>query len=145
MEKNKWYSHTITIVSPMEVFFKFFLVLAGLCIAVRFGYFEDTSNVPVGTVTETKISAKDRMSDKERKESERAYQAASRDCKNKDDMIERGSTLLQISHSFNFKTGSCEQAKTLWTDQDGDFWRNPEYLSKGVIVKTYTLPTNPYY
>lgn len=129
----------------MEDFFKFILVIVALCIAVNAGYFEDTSNVPAGTVIETKISAKDRMSDKERKESERAYQAASRDCKNNDDMIERGSTLLQISHSFNFKTGSCEQDKTLWTDQDGDFWRNPEYLSKGVVIKTYTLPTNPYY
>ncbi|UXZ22883.1 hypothetical protein KZH41_01210 [Pseudomonas sp. YeP6b] len=129
----------------MEDFFKFILVLVGLCIAVRVGYFENTSNVPVGTVIETKISAKDKMTDKERKESERAYQAASRDCKNKDKFNESGSTLLQISHSFNFKTGSCEQAKTLWKDQDDKFWRNPTYLSKGVIVKTYTLPTNPYY
>ena len=129
----------------MEDFFKFILVIVALCIAVNAGYFEDTSNVPVGTVIATKISAKDRMSDKERKESERAYQAASRDCKNKDDMIERGSTLLQISHSLNFKTGSCEQAKTLWTDQDDKFWRNPNYLSKDVVIKTYSLPTNPYY
>lgn len=129
----------------MEDFFKFIVVIVALCIGVNAGYFETTSNVPTGTVIEQKISAKDRMTDKERQESVRAYQAAARDCKNKDEFNERGSTLLQISHSFNFKTGSCEQAKTIWTDQDDKFWRNPNYLSKDVIIKTYTLPTNPYY
>lgn len=129
----------------MEDFFKFTVVIVGLCIGVNAGYFETTSNVPTGTVIEQKVSAKDRMTDKERQESVRAYQAAARDCKNKDEFNERGSTLLQISNSFNFKTGSCEQAKTLWTDQDDKFWRNPNYLSKDVVIKTYTLPTNPYY
>lgn len=129
----------------MEDFFKFILVLVGLCIAVRFGYFEDTSNVPVGTVIETKISAKDKMTDKERKESERAYQAAANDCKNKDSFNESGSTLLQTSHSFNFKTASCEESKTLWTMKDQDLWRNPNHLSQDVVIKTYTLPINPYF
>lgn len=129
----------------MEDFFKFIVVLGALCIAVNVGYFDTTSNVPAGTVIENKVSAKDRMTDKERQESERAYQAAARDCKNKDEFNERGNTLLEIRHSFNFKTGSCEQAKTLWTDQDVKFWRNPVYLSKDVIIKTYKLPTNPYY
>lgn len=129
----------------MEDFFKFIVVIVALCIGVNTGYFETTSNVHTGTVIEQKVSAKDRMTDKERQESVRAYQAAARDCKNKDEFNERGSTLLQISHSFNFKTGSCEQAKTLWTDQDDKFWRNPNYLSKDVVIKTYSLPTNPYY
>lgn len=50
----------------MEDFFKFILVLVSLCIAVNIGYFENTDNVPVGTVIETKISAKDKMTDKEK-------------------------------------------------------------------------------
>lgn len=129
----------------MNDFFKFSFVLLALCIAVNAGYFETTSNVPAGTVIENKVPSKDRMTDKERQESVRAYQAAARDCKNKDTINERGSTALEISHSFNFKTGSCEESKTLWTMQDGDFWRNPEYLSKAVVIKTYTLPTNSYY
>lgn len=129
----------------MEDFFKFILVLAGLCIAAKFGYFENNSNIPTGTVIETKTSAKDKMTDKERKESERAYQQAAKDCKSKDSFNESGSTLLQTSHSFNFKTASCEESKTLWTMKDQDFWRNPNYLSRGVVVKTYTLPKNPYY
>lgn len=129
----------------MEDFFKFIVVLGALCIAVNVGYFDTTSNVPVGTVIENKVSAKDRMTDKERKESVKAYQAAAHDCKNKDELNERGSTALEISHSFNFKTGSCEESKTLWTMRDEDFWRNPEYLSKDVVIKTYALPTNPYY
>lgn len=129
----------------METFFKFSLVLVALCIAVRLGYFESNSNVPAGAVVETKISAKDRLTDKERKESIRAYQAAAKDCKNKDEFNERGSSLLQISHSFNFKTSSCEESKTLWTMQDENFWRKPEYLSSDVVIKTYALPTNPYY
>lgn len=129
----------------MEDFFKFILVLVSLCIAVKVGYFENNDNVQIGTVIETKISAKDKMTDKEKRESERAYQSAARDCKNKDEFKEKGNTLLEIRHSFNFKNGSCEQAKTLWTDQNVKFWRNPIYLSKDVIIKTYTLPTNPYY
>lgn len=129
----------------MEDFFKFIVVIGALCIAVNAGYFETTSNVPTGTVIENKVSAKDRMTDKERQESVRAYQAAARDCKNKDALNERASSALEISHSFNFKTGSCEESKTLWTMQDGDFWRNPEYLSKDVVIKTYSLPKNPYY
>ena len=129
----------------MEDFFKFSLVLALLCIAVKAGYFENASNVPVGTVIETKVSAKDRLTDKERKESIRAFQKAANDCKNKDSFDERGSTLLQTSHSFNFKNGTCEEAKTLWTLKDEGFWREPEYISKGVTVKSYSLPTNPYF
>lgn len=129
----------------MEDFFKFSLVLVLLCIAVRAGYFENASNVPVGTVIETKVSAKDRLTDKERKESIRAFQKAANDCKNKDSFDDRGSTLLQTSHSFNFKAGTCEEAKTLWTLKDEDFWREPEYISKDVTVKSYSLPTNPYF
>lgn len=129
----------------MEDFFKFSLVLFALCVAVRFGYFETHDTAPVGTIIETKISAKDRLTDKERKESVKAFQKAANDCKRKDSFDERGSTLLQTSHSFNFKTGACEEAKTLWTLKDGDFWREPEYLSKRITVKRYSLPTNPYF
>ncbi|WJM91618.1 hypothetical protein QDY63_01460 [Pseudomonas brenneri] len=129
----------------MEDFFKFILVLVSLCIAVNVGYFENTDNVPIGTVIETKISAKDKMTDKEKRESERAYQAAARDCENKDTMLVEGSTLLQTKHSFNFKTSSCEASKTRWKELDGGFWRNPTYLSRDVVIQTYTLPTNPYY
>ncbi|WP_411101170.1 hypothetical protein [Streptomyces sp. x-45] len=129
----------------MEDFFKFSIVLIALCIAVRLGYFDSSGNVPTGTVIEAKISAKDRLTDKERKESIRAFQMAANDCKSKDSLDERGSTLLQTSHSFNFKTGTCEEAKTLWTLKDEDFWREPEYMSKGITVKSYSLPTNPYF
>ena len=129
----------------METFFKFSLVLVSLCVAVKLGYFKDTSNIPIGTVIENKISAKDKLTDKQKKESVRAFQLAAMDCKNKDEMKEQGSTLLQISHSFNFKTQSCEESRTLWTEQDQELWRNPNYLSRGVVIKTYTLPTNPYY
>ncbi|KFE55336.1 MULTISPECIES: hypothetical protein [Pseudomonas] len=128
----------------MEDVFKFFVVLGALCIAVNTGYFKN-NDVQQGTVIEAKISAKDRLTDKERKESVKAFQNAANDCKSKDSYNERGSSMLQISHSFNFKSGSCEESKTLWTMQDENFWRNPEYLSSNVVIKTYTLPTNPYY
>ena len=128
----------------MEDAFKFLVVLGALCIAVNTGYFKN-NDVQQGTVIEAKISAKDRLTDKERKESVKAFQNAANDCKSKDSYNERGSSMLQISHTFNFKTGSCEEAKTLWTMQDDIFWRNPEYLSRGVVIKTYTLPTNPYF
>ncbi|WP_148051163.1 hypothetical protein [Pseudomonas fluorescens] len=129
----------------MEDLFKFTIVLAALCIAVRFGYFESNSSVPAGTAIETKISAKDRLTDKERKESILAFQKAANDCKSKDSYNERGSSMLQISHSFNFKTGSCEEAKILWTLKDDNFWRNPEYISSGIVLKSYSLPINPYF
>ncbi|MDB1109046.1 hypothetical protein [Pseudomonas extremaustralis] len=128
----------------MEDVFKFFVVLGALCIAVNTGYFKN-NDVQQGAVIEAKISAKDRLTDKERKESVKAFQNAANDCKSKDSYNERGSSMLQISHSFNFKSGSCEESKTLWTMQDENFWRNPEYLSSNVVIKTYTLPTNPYY
>ena len=128
----------------MEDVFKFFVVLGALCIAVNTGYFKN-NDVQQGTVIEAKISAKDRLTDKERKESIRAFQMAANDCKSKDSLDERGSTLLQTSHSFNFETGTCEEAKTLWTLKDEDFWREPEYISKGITVKGYSLPTNPYF
>lgn len=128
----------------MEDVFKFFVVLGALCIAVNTGYFKN-NDVQQGTVIEAKISAKDRLTDKERKESVKAFQNAANDCKSKDSYNERGSSMLQISHSFNFKSGSCEESKTLWTMQDENFWRNPSYLSSNVVIKTYTLPTNPYY
>ncbi|WP_155418746.1 hypothetical protein [Pseudomonas fluorescens] len=129
----------------MEDFFRFSIVLAALCIAVKFGYFDSDSNIPTGTVIETKIPAKDKLTDKQLKEAKIAYQTAATDCKSKDSYTERGSSMLQISHSFNFKTGTCEEAKTLWTLKDEDFWREPEYISKGITVKSYSLPTNPYF
>ena len=52
----------------MEDFFRFSIVLAALCIAVKFGYFDSDSNIPTGTVIETKIPAKDKLTDKQLKE-----------------------------------------------------------------------------
>lgn len=130
----------------MEDFFKFSLVLVALCIAIKLGYFEKPSNAQVGTVIENKLSAKDKMTDKQRKEAEGAYQVAAADCKSNDSLDESGGGLLQKSYRFNFKTGSCEESKTLWTENFGDdIWKNPNYLSRNVVIKTYTLPTNPYY
>lgn len=104
----------------MEDAFKFLVVLGALCIAVNVGYFK-SDEVQQGAVIETKISAKDGLTDKEKKKSVRAFQNAANDCKSKDSYNERGSSMLQISHTFNFKTGSCEEAKTLWTMQDDIF------------------------
>lgn len=97
----------------MEDFFKFSIVLIALCIAVRLGYFDSSGNVPTGTVIEAKISAKDRLTDKERKESIRAFQMAANDCKSKDSLDERGSTLLQTSHSFNFSRPDVRGSKNI--------------------------------